>query len=300
MKPIIVSLFEKHPCLDSIATHLNAEIGKVTLRSFPDGESYIKFETDVSDRDIIFLNSLDRPDAKALQLLLTCQTAKDLGAKSIGLCTPYLSYMRQDIRFNPGEGITSKYFATLLSQNFDWMVTVDPHLHRYNHLSEIYTIPTQCLHATVLISDWIAKEINNPVLIGPDSESEQWVSDIAGINNLPYLILDKVRFGDYHVAISKPDLNKYKDFQPVLIDDIISTGKTLLETIKHIDQMNMKAPCCIGVHAIFADNAYEELKQARTSQIITSNSINHQSNKIDLSELLSNGIIDVMSNLSLI
>lgn len=296
MSPIIVSLFDAHPCLNSVAEHLNAELADIKLRFFPDGETYIKFKTNLEGRDVIFLNSLDKPNNKFLSLLLACETARELGAKSVGICAPYLSYMRQDKQFTPGEGITSKYFAKLLSQHFDWLVTVDPHLHRYNKLSEIYTIPTKTLHAAELISDWIAKEISNPVLIGPDSESDQWVSEIASKNNLPFLILAKERFDDYHVSISMPDLEKYESHQPVLIDDIISTGKTILETIKHINQLNLIDPICIGVHAIFANNAYEQLQQAKTKQIITCNTIEHSSNLIDLSELLADGIAALLVN----
>lgn len=290
MSPIIISLYDGHPCLETIADELHSDIGKIVLHDFPDGESYIKFETDIVNKDIIFLNSLDKPNNKILPLILACQTARDLGAKSIGLCTPYLSYMRQDKRFNPGEGITSKYFAELLSKYFDWLVTVDPHLHRYESLSDIYTIPTQCLHATSVISDWIAEEINNPVLIGPDSESEQWVKTIANKNNLPYFILNKTRYDDYHVSISKPDLEQYKNYQPILIDDIISTGRTMIETINQLKQIKLLPPVCIGVHAVFANNAYEQLLKADVKQVITCNTISHISNTIDLSGLLSNGI----------
>lgn len=169
-----------------------------------------------------------------------------------------------------------------MSEYFDWLITVDPHLHRYHDLSEIYSIPTKSLHAASEISAWIANNIDNPVLIGPDSESEQWVSDIANLNKLPYFILEKVRRGDYDVAVSKPDIERYKNCRPVLIDDIISTGRTMIETIKHLKSLKMKAPICIGVHAVFANDAYELLQQAGACEVITCNTISHTSNRIDL------------------
>ncbi len=154
-------------------------MGDLTLHLFPDDETYIKINSNVKDQKVILFASLDYPNQKLLPLVFTAQTIKELGAKEVGLLTPYLAYMRQDKQFNPGEGITSKYFAALLSEYFDYLVTVDPHLHRRKSLDEIYKIPTTVLHATTAIANWIKKHIKNPLIIGPDKESEQWVSDIA-------------------------------------------------------------------------------------------------------------------------
>ena len=75
------------------------------------------------------------------------------------LVAPYRAYVRQDRRFRPGRAVTSRHVARLISGTFDWMMTVDPHLHRYQSLGEIYSIPTRVLHAAPLISAWIGKNI---------------------------------------------------------------------------------------------------------------------------------------------
>lgn len=290
MKPIIVSLFDQHPLTSIIAKKMNAQNITITLRDFPDGETYLKFENDVKDRDLIILNSLDRPNEKILPLLFAAQTAKELGAKRVGLCAPYLAYMRQDKRFHAGEGITSTYFAGLLSRYFNWIVTVDPHLHRRHNLSDIYTIPNAVLHAAPVISQWIAKNIENPVLIGPDMESEQWVSEVAKQANAPFLILKKIRYGDRDVEVSVPDIQLYLHHTPVLVDDIISTARTMLETINHLKRVSMKPPICIGVHGVFADNAYDLLIASGAEKVVTCNTILHPSNQIDLSDIIVAGI----------
>ena len=202
--------------------------------------------------------------------------------------------MRQDKSFERGEGVTSKHFAKLISNYFDWIVTVDPHLHRYHSLSEIYTIPNEVVHAAPVVSDWIRSNINKPILIGPDSESEQWVSDVAERAGAPHIVLTKIRHGDRDVEVSVPDVEKWQDHTPVLVDDIISTGHTMIETIEHLKKVNMKAPICIGIHGIFSDNAYEELKKAGAESIVTCNSIPHGSNQIDLSKLISGAIEKIM------
>ncbi len=296
MSNIILSLFEEHPCLKKLSSKLKCELGHIIFRNFPDGESYLKFDNDLKDKNLIILDSLDYPNNKILPLVFTANLAKELGSRSIGLCTPYLSYMRQDKRFKPGEAVTSKYFANIISESFDWLVTVDPHLHRYNNLNEIYSIPAKTLHASANIAQYITNNIDKPILIGPDSESGQWVSEIASYYNIPFVILDKTRFSDYDVKISKPQIDKYINHNPVLIDDIISTGRTMIETIKHLINIGMQAPICIAVHAIFANNSYELLKQAGAAKIISCNSVNHHSNQIDISDILVTQLDLILNN----
>jgi hypothetical protein len=89
--------------------------------------------------------------------------------------------------------VTTRSFARLVSSSFDRLVTVDPHLHRYPALSALYTIPAEALHAAPLLADWIAAEVDQPVIVGPDEESEQWVSAIASRIGAPHAVLRKVR-----------------------------------------------------------------------------------------------------------
>jgi ribose-phosphate pyrophosphokinase len=88
------------------------------------------------------------------------------------------------------------------------------------------------------------------------------------------------------VEVSIPHFDTYKDHSPVLVDDIISTGRTMIETIGHLKTAGMKPAVCIGVHAVFAGNAFQEIKDSGAKEIITCNTIPHESNQIDISDLL--------------
>ena len=129
--PIIFSLFGCEELADIIIKKSGFLAGKITIHKFPDEESLIKLETDVNDRTVIFLANLNQPNVKILPLLFAAETARELGASKVVLIAPYLPYMRQDKIFEAGEGITSKYFAKLLSSYFDGLITIDPHLHRW-------------------------------------------------------------------------------------------------------------------------------------------------------------------------
>lgn len=283
--PIVFTLFGNNDCSDAISQALGYSVGKLTVHSFPDEETVVRILTPIQHAQVIFISTLDRPNSKIVSLLFAAKTARELGAAKVGLIAPYLAYMRQDKQFDQHEGITSKYFAEMISEYFDWMMTIDPHLHRWHSLSNIYSIPTQALHANARIAEWLKQHVTNPVLIGPDSESSQWVSEIAKMINAPSLILRKVRAGDKQVHVSVPQIAAYKEYTPVLVDDIISTAATMIATVKQLQVLNLKPPVCIGVHAVFAGVAYENLLQAGAAQIVTCNTIAHVSNGIDVNSV---------------
>ncbi len=290
MKPLLFALPGNERLGALLAPSIDAETGKAVLRRFPDGEAYWRYETPVSGRAVALLCTLDRPDTKALPLLFAAAAARELKAKSVGLVAPYLAYMRQDHRFQPGEAITSGTFAKIVSGEIDWLVTVDPHLHRRYSLDEIYSVPTRTLHAAPLIAQWIRDNVQDPLLIGPDRESEQWVAAVARGADAPHIVLRKIRRGDRQVEVSVPDLAPWKARTPVILDDIISTGQTMIATIKHLARAQMPPSVCVAVHGIFAGDALEELMRAGAARVVTTNTISHSSNGIDISGLLAAGV----------
>lgn len=290
MDKIIFAMPGNESVANKIALKLELPVGEMELRSFPDAETYVRLLSDVSKKEVIIVCTLYQPDSKLLPLYFLSKLLKDFGAEKITLVAPYLSYMRQDKRFHDGEAITSNYFASLISSFADELITIDPHLHRRNSMSEIYSIPCKVLHAAPLISNWITENIEMPLLVGPDSESEQWVKETAEKIKTPYIVLSKIRISDTEVKISVPEVEQFKQHTPVLIDDIISTARTMMVTAEHLSEAGLKPVTCIGVHGLFAGNAYNELLQAGVGKIITCNTIPHHTNKIDMSELIINSL----------
>ena len=151
------------------------------------------------------------------------------------------------------------------------------------------------VHAANAISRWVKENVENPVLVGPDSESEQWVSEVATAAEAPFMVLEKTRHGDRDVEVSVPQVEEFKEHTPVLVDDIISTARTMIETVGHLKNAGMKAPVCIGVHAVFAGSAYQDLINAG-AEVVTCNTIPHESNKIDLSSILAARVLATMNH----
>ncbi|HWA04589.1 MAG TPA: ribose-phosphate pyrophosphokinase [Rhizomicrobium sp.] len=294
MGPLVLGMKGSETMAGAIARHLGCETGAPETRAFPDGETYLRIASAVRGRAVAIVESLDRPDAKFLPLIFAADAARDLGAAQVGLVAPYLAYMRQDRRFRPGEAVTSRSVAQLISSRFDWLVCVDPHLHRYRSLAEIYSIPARALHAAPLMGRWIAANVADPVLVGPDSESEQWVGDVAARAGAPYTVLEKIRSGDREVEIRLRDGAAISGRIPVLVDDIVSSGRTMLAAVRLLKSLASPQPVCLAVHGLFADRS-DELLRAEGVRLVTANTVAHASNALDVSAMLADAVSGMRS-----
>lgn len=270
---------------------IEGEEGHFLLKEFPDKETYLRLQSSPKGRHIIINASLFHPNIKIVNLIFLADTLRHQGGEQIGLLTPYLPYMRQDKVFQTGEALTSAIFAKLLSNHFDYLVTIDPHLHRYASLNEIYSIPTKVIHAAPLLSTWIQENVSNPFIIGPDQESAQWVKAVAG--NHPFIVLNKIRHPEGHVDISWPKDVDIKNKTPILVDDIISSGGTMIQALHYLKQLGTNPPLCLAIHPLFAGNAYRDILKAGAEKVITCNTLPHPTNQIDVAPLLVEGLLNV-------
>ena len=273
-----------------LAHALEADTGEIEFHKFPDEETYLRFLTDPGGRNIALVDCLDRPDPKLVPLLFAAMTARDLGARSVGLIAPYMPYFRQDIAFNPGEAVSARHIGALLSGAFSWVTTLDPHLHRLDSLGDVFTIPAGLAHATAPMAAWIGEHIERPMLYGPDAESEQWVRAIADACGAPYTIFRKTRLGDKFVRIETPPDIAPGAHTPVIVDDIISSGTTLATLVRTLREAGSPRPVCCAVHGVFAGDAYEQLIAAGAAKIITTNALPHKTNDIDIAQTLAEAV----------
>lgn len=292
---LFIALPGNQDLASQLADRLGGQTARLEHRRFPDGESYLRLHADPSHRSVVLVATLDRPDDKVPSLLFAADLARDLDAASVGLVCPYLPYMRQDQRFAPGEALTSKTFARWLSDHFDWLVTVDPHLHRYTSLDEIYSLRSRVVAAAPVLAGWVASNIDHPVLIGPDGESEQWVSEVAALENLPWRVFSKTRHGDREVQMQLPELKGLEDRTPVLIDDIISSGSTMARAASHLIEAGFPPPVAVGVHGLFGPGAREAMRAAGIARMVCTNSVNAAEAEIDLVDALAEPIAGMLS-----
>jgi ribose-phosphate pyrophosphokinase len=198
--------------------------------------------------------------------------------------------MRQDVRFREGEAVTSRSFAKLVSTGFDWLVTMDPHLHRLASLDAIYRIRTAAVTSTAAVAAWVRDQVARPHIVGPDQESAQWVSEVAALAGCHFSVLSKHRSGDRSVELTLPDMAELRDRTPVLVDDIISSGQTMATTVRMLRAAGFAAPVCVGVHAVFAGDALAALQAAGAGRVVSCNTLQHPTNAIDVSEALAESV----------
>jgi ribose-phosphate pyrophosphokinase len=274
-----------------LATKLGLDVVVPEIRQFPDGELYVRIDY-VLPANVAIVANLHGDNF--LRVAFVAGTARDLGAKRVGVVAPYLAYMRQDSVFKSGEGVTARYFGRLVSSTVDWLVTVDPHLHRYDSLTSVYTIPTLIARAAPSIAQWIKTEVEHPVLVGPDAESVQWVSAVAERCGAPFVILEKTRRGDRDVSVSAPD-GPWNGHTPVVIDDIVSTGRTMVEATRMLCAAGSAPPLCIAIHAVFADAVHDELVAAGARGIVTCDTIPHATNRICIADSLAEALRELIA-----
>ena len=285
MSAVVLGMPGNEALAAALARALAVPCGGMDYRRFPDGESYIRFGEGLEGRSVLLACSLHDPDAKALPLLLVAAAAKDLGAARVGLIAPYLGYMRQDKRFRDGEAVTSRAFAALLSGAFDWIATIDPHLHRYASMAEIYAVPVAVGHAAPLLASYLRTLGGGAVLVGPDEESEQWVGAVAAAAGLPHVSLRKTRHGDRDVTISFDGIEPFRHLLPILVDDMISSGYTMEAAVRELIARGFARPLCLAVHGILAEDAAARLERAGAT-VVTTNTIPGPTARIDVTPLL--------------
>ncbi len=263
----------------------------IHIHRFPDGESLVRLPDPLPER-AIFYSSFDDANRQLIELELAAATALQLGAKQLTLVAPYLCYMRQDKAFNPGEAVSQRIIGEFLARRFDTLITVDPHLHRTRTLAEAVPVRRAVtLSAAPVISVWLARRSDNPLLIGPDEESEQWVSAIAAPGGLDYGVARKTRLGDSKVVIKLPEL-AFANRNIMLIDDVASTGHTLAEAARQIKARGAASVSVFVTHALFASEALSLLRDAGIGEICSTDSVLHETNRAGLADALAAALIE--------
>lgn len=272
-----------------LAACLGIPLAEVALHHFPDGESLIRLPPLLPEH-LIICRSLNQPNDKLIELLLCATTARELGGQRLTLVAPYLSYMRQDIANQPGEAVSQRIIGKLLAELFDDVLTVDPHLHRISSLTQAIPIKNAVsLTAAHEIGLFLKEQFKHAVLLGPDSESKQWVGAIADNIGFDYAIADKNRLGDKQVEMSLPDRDFCKQ-SVVIIDDMASTGRTLAKAAGLLQAAGCKDIYAVVTHALFCGDAYAHILKAGVKNIWTTDSIDHPSSCIRLDALLAEAI----------
>jgi len=270
-----------------ISLHLDVEYKNTELRAFADGESKIRLDN-VAKKNCIIIHSTYPPtDRHLMQLFMIIYKCKEDGASNICVVSPYLAYTRQDKVFVDGEIITVNLVTKILaSLGTTKLITVDSHSPKVLNCS----FATIDLTAIPSLSAYVKKNmtINNPIVVSPDEGGIERAKKFARLINANILSLVKTRdrfTGD--VSISLSEELPLKKRTALIVDDMISTGTSVIKAIELLKKNNIGDVYVICTHALLVDDAKEKLLKAGIREILSTNSIPNEFAKVDLSSVIS-------------
>lgn len=285
---VIISDDQNSPLAKKISLNLHAEYKNIELRIFADGESKIRLDNMAKKNCIIIHSTYPPTDQHLMQLFMIMYKCKEDGAKDICVVSPYLAYTRQDKVFVNGEIITINLVGKILaSLGITKLITIDSH--KPNALN--YSFPTIDLTAIPSLSSYVKHTLtmNNPIVISPDEGGIERAKKFAELINANSLSLVKTRdrfTGD--VSVSLLDQGTLKNCDALIVDDMISTGTSIIKTTELLKKYHIGDVYAICTHALLLDDAKQKLLNAGIKEVISTNSIPNEFAKVDLSSVISN------------
>ncbi len=274
-----------------LAKRLGANLLKSQLRVFSDGESKITLEGKPEKNKIIVIQSTYPPvDENLIQTLSIISKAKEYGTEVIAVI-PYMGYARQDREFLPGEVITMKVIANLFkSVGTSKIIVVD--IHSMIGL-KYFNIKSKNVTAIPDLAKYFSKlKLKNPLVVSPDQGGKERAKEFAKFLKTEYISLEKQRDRKTgKVEIKSTNFNDIIGRDLILVDDMISTGGSIIKATEFLKKQKCKRVFVACTHALLRNNAEKKIKKAGVTKIISTNTIPGKTSLVDVSGTIAKAII---------
>lgn len=264
----------------NLAKLLRQPLMHTTYKRFPDDEFYVRLLDDPAEQDVLIVQTA-YPDQKLVELLLIQDAVHDAGARKITVILPYFGYSRQDKKFEEGEAISARAIAEHISMHADCVITVDPHK---EHILRFFTVPAYSCSAVSTIAQYL-KEKHIDFILAPDEGAKQRAKEAATFINCEYDYLEKTRIDGSTVKITPKKLDAHGK-HVAIIDDIISTGGTMAQSIKELKKQGAKSVSVACTHGLFIGGAKQKLLAAECGDIISTDTIETEFSKISAADCI--------------
>lgn len=270
-----------------VAKELEYPLIPIETRKFPDGERYIRIKGKLDDEAIVIQSTGYPQDENLIELFFTLKTLKSMGIKKIRVVVPYFGYGRQERRFKSGEAVSAVIISELLEVSGASEIFCI-NLHEEN-ITKFFNIPVHNLSAMPLIANYIKEIVDNPVIIAPDKGALGFAREIAQILDCEYDYLEKVRVSPDRVE-TKPKNIDVKGKEAIIIDDIISTGGTIVNAAVILRELGASKVIVSCVHAVLVEDALLKIFSAGVDDLVSTDTISSDVSVISVAPLIAEAI----------
>jgi ribose-phosphate pyrophosphokinase len=257
---------------EAIVKKLGTSLGDAIVDRFPEGEIYVHIKENIRGKDVFIIQSIcSPPNHSLMELLIMIDAAKRASAKRITAVIPYFGYARQDRKDKPRVPITAKLVANLITiAGASRVLTMDLHA---GQIQGFFDIPVDHLYAiTELSTYFVDKKLKDLTVVSPDVGGVKMARAYAKILNAPLAIVDKRREGPRQVSVMNI-IGDVKDQNVVIVDDMISTGGSLVEAAAALKKAGALDIYACVVHPVLAGDAVEKINNSVIKELVVSDSI---------------------------
>ena len=256
-----------------IADYSGHKLGKISIKTFSDGELWVKFEENIRGHDVFLIQSTNSPSENIIELALMIDAAVRASAKRVTVLIPYFSYGRQDRKDQPRVPISSRVMVDIFeSMGANRIVTMDLHSTQIQGFSKV---PFDNLYSRSVIYEAIKNENFNPessVVLSPDMGSVKMSQGYAKNLGMNFAIIDKRRYEHNKAEVSHL-IGELQDMEVLIIDDMIDTAGTTVNAANAAFQKGAKSVTAVATHGVLSGDAINRLKKSKIKKIIITDTI---------------------------
>ena len=258
---------------------LGMDLGNVTIRTFADGELWVKYEENIRGQDVFIIQSTNEPAENLIELFLLLDAAVRASAKRVTAVIPYFGYGRQDRKDQPRVPISSRVMVDVITTTgANRIISMDLHS---TQIQGFASIPFDHLYSRMVLMDTLRKLDFNPdncTVLAPDVGSAAMGQSYARSLGVHFALIDKRRYAPNKAEVSHM-IGDLEGKDVLIIDDMIDTAGTTVSAAQAAMDKGAKSVIAVATHGVLSDPAIDRLKEAPIKELIITDTISLKKEK---------------------